>query len=256
MRGQLSSMPRRAVRAGFTLIEMLLALALVGILFGAITFLLGTVTLLWLGSKQQDFFPQHVEGVTLFLNESLRRAESVAGPSPASAGDQGGGQTGGTPEEAPSAAAPAEAANQSLPVEWARPPGWNDIRDPLLLFRQKETPALFVREGESLPNINCYLYWEDGEGLSILWYSDLEEEVEDPDDLFRTPISPYVTKVEYCYYDAERDEWEIEESPETASNDRDVFLLPQFLKLTFTYEDRTFVRNLYLPQRSLDAPLF
>lgn len=233
-------------RRGFTLIEMLLALSLVGILFGAMTYLLGTVSLLWLGSKQQDFFPQHVEGVTLFLNESLRRAEAVSAPT-----NTGGG---GNAAEDGNLSPSAQNA-QGLPVEWARPPGWNDVRDPLLLFRQKETPALFVREGESLPNINCYLHLDDREGLSILWYSDLEEEVEDEGDLYRTLISPYITRIEYCYYDEEQNEWEVQDDPEPG-RERNVFLLPQFLKLTFTYEDRTFVRNLYLPQRSPDAPLF
>ena len=231
----------RVVRNGFTLIEVLLSLALVGILFAAITFLLGTVSLLWLGSKNEDFFPQHVDGVTLFLNESLRRAESMDTPTAQSnQGDQ-----------------PAANANpQSLPVEWARPPGWQEVQDPLLLFRQREAPALFVREGVLLPSINCYLHWDDRDGLSILWYSDHESEVENPDDLFRTPISRYVTRLEYCYYDVEQDRWDVRDNPERSSDDRSVYLLPQFLKLTFTHDDRTYVRNIYLPQRSPDAPLF
>ncbi len=48
----------------------------------------------------------------------------------------------------------------------------------------------------------------------------------------------------------------MQNDPETSRESRDTFLLPQFLKLTFTYEDQVFVRNLYLPQRSRDAPLF
>ncbi len=228
----------RLARGGFTLIEMLLALALVGILFGAMTFLLGTVSLLWLGSKDQNFFPQHVDGVTLFLSESLRRAET-ADSMPGASRQQAGG-----------------ANPQSLPVEWARPPGWPEIRDPLLLFRQREAPALFVREGDPLPSVNCYLYWDDRNGLSILWYSDLEMDIDLPEHLHRTLVSPYVTRIEYCYYDEENDSWDVREAPERSTDDRNIFLLPQFLKLTFTYQDETFVRNIFLPQRSTDAPLF
>jgi prepilin-type N-terminal cleavage/methylation domain-containing protein len=255
MSGALRSLQRRgsSARGGFTLIEILLALALVAILFGAMTFMLGNMALLWLSSKKGNFFPQHVDGVTLFLNEALRRSEAIVPPAPTSAGSNGGQNQ---PEGRQNQPPPTNTDATTLPVEWARPPGWSDLDDPLLLFRQLETPALFVREGESLPNVNCYLYFKRGEGLSILWYSDLEEDVEETSDLFRTEISRYVTEIAYCYYDAEDEEWEIEEDPMVSPEDRDAFLLPQYLKLTFEYEDEEFVRNIYLPQRSTDAPLF
>lgn len=241
---------RGRLRDGFTLIEILLALALVAILFGAMTFMLGNIALLWLSGKKGDFFPQHVDGVSLFLNEALRRSEAIVPP--ASTPSSQGGNNGGAEESPPATTS----TSPTLPVEWARPPGWIDLDDPLLLFRQRETPALFVREGESLPNVNCYLYFERGEGLSILWYSDLEEDVEEAEDLFRTELSRYVTAVEYCYYDAEDEEWNIEDDPMRSPDDRDAFLLPQYLKLTFEYEGTEIVRNIYLPQRSTDAPLF
>lgn len=214
--------------SGFTIVEVLLSLALIALVFGGIIFMVGVMSQLWFNRNTNDYFSQHVEGVSLFLSQSLRQSEAVQGD---------------------------ESSGPVLPVEWARPPGFSDFDDPLLLYRLKSTPALFVREGENLPNINCYLHWERSEGLSILWYSDLDEEIEETSDLYRTMISKYVTKIEYCYYDKEDDEWDIKEDPEEGESD-DAFILPQFLKITFEYEDESYIRNIYLPQRSPDVPLF
>jgi hypothetical protein len=146
--------------------------------------------------------------------------------------------------------------DQSMPVEWARPPGWSEFDDPLLHFRQPEAPALFVREGQSLPAIMAYIYFEQDEGLSILWYSLFDgEEIEDVRDLLRTPISKFVSNIEYAYYEMEDDEWEIE--PEPIEEDDETFRLPNYLRLTFTHPeegDRT--RSIFIPQKSLEVPLF
>jgi len=209
---------------------MLLALAIVGILFGAITFQLFSLSQIWLNRTENDYFPEHVEGVTNFIQTLLNNAETTVSPS-------------------------TEEGENTLPVAWRKPPDWSDLDDPLIGFHQPEAPVLFVREGEPLPAINAYLYWEKRDGLSILWYSDLDPEVEAPKDLFNTIISPHVSLLEYCYYDAEKDEWEIEEEPEKG-DDRGSFILPQFLKITFTHEDKELVRYIYIPQRNPDVPLF
>lgn len=220
--------PRRPRRAAFTLMEVLLTAAILALILPMLMFFVVNLSEIWLKGVNGDFFPQHVDGVSQFLRQALERSEAVVGD--------------GAEGEA------------TLPVEWARPPGFSDFEDPLLMFRQIEAPALFVREGESLPNLYVYLYFERGEGLSLLWYSGHQEEVEDKNDLFRTVVSPYVTNLEYCYYDDEHDDWEVRDEPE--ENDEDAFLLPQFLKLTFEYEGSLYTRNLFLPQRSADVPTF
>ncbi|MFP4540015.1 MAG: prepilin-type N-terminal cleavage/methylation domain-containing protein, partial [Opitutales bacterium] len=213
---------------GFTLIEMVLTVALLGLLLPLLLGFVFNLSQIWLTGTQDKFFPQHVDGVALFLEQAMERSEAVVGDG--------------------------AAGEATLPVEWARPPGVNELTDPMLMFRQREAPALFVREGVVLPNIYAYLRFDRDEGLSIVWYSAHDEEVEDERDLFETPVSPFVTGVEYCYYEREDDEWTIVDSPEETNDD--AFLLPQFLKLTFTYEDEVIVRNLYLPQRSPDVPVF
>lgn len=219
---------RQPFRSAFTLLEVLLTAAILGLVLPMLMFFVLTLSEVWMQGVNGDFFPQHVDGVSEFLRTAFERSEAVV--------------------------ADGEEGETTLPVEWARPPGFDDFDDPLLMFRQVEAPALFVREGESLPNLYVYLYFDADDGLSMLWYSGHQEEVEEQSDLFRTPLSPYVTAVEYCYYDEDTEKWDIVDEPE--ENDERAFLLPQFLKLTFEYEDQVVVRNLYLPQRNADVPTF
>ncbi len=210
---------------GFTLIEMLLTLAIVGTVMTALSFHIFALSQIWLDDTEHDFFEQHAEGVAMFLNTALAQSQP----------------------------APEEGA-ESFPVQWARPPDWSEFQPPLLMFRQTEAPPLFVREGIRLPDVVCYLHFDSRDGLSFLWYSELQEEFERVDDLFRTRLSEWVKRIEYCYYDAETDQWDTVERP-LEDND-DAYLLPQFLRLHFEYEDESTVRNVFLPQSNRDVPLF
>lgn len=220
-------------RSGMTLIELITTLAIVAFFMTALSFTVVSLSNIWMNFTDDDFFEHHVEGVMLFLNKSLEAAEGVPGGS--------------------------ESEGPQLPVEWGRPPGWGDLDDPLLYFRQKEAPALFVREGQSLPDINAYLYFDQRDGLSVLWYSNLDgEEIEDTRDLKNSLISPYLEELEYAYYDEEQDDWDIYDDPE--EGDDDAFILPQYLKLRFVYDDeddrQELTRSLFIPQRSTGVPLF
>jgi len=219
-------------RAAFSLIEMLAVIGMIAVFMTLLSFHLVGLSNIWLSRSDDDFFQQHVDGVTLFLANAIEAAEGVDGKA-------------GAASEGP-----------SLPVEWARPPGFSDLDDPLLYFRQPEAPALFVREGTSLPDINCYLVFDEREGLSIMWYSNLEaEDVEDERDLRISPVSSFVTKFEYAYYEEDDDDWEITEDP--LEGDDDAFVLPHFIRLTFSHPDEEDIqRSIYLPQRNNSVPLF
>ncbi|NDV62505.1 prepilin-type N-terminal cleavage/methylation domain-containing protein [Puniceicoccales bacterium CK1056] len=219
----------RSNQSGLTLIEMIVTIGIIATFMTLLSFHLFALSNLWLNRTDDDFFDQHVDGVVLFLNNAFEASEST----PAS-GDQ----------------------EQQMPVEWARPPGWSEFDDPLLHFRQAEAPALFVREGRPLPAIMAYIHFEEDTGLSILWYSAFDaEEIEEVRDLKRTPVSSFVSKIEYAYYELEDDEWEITEQP--IEEDDDIFLLPNYLRLTFSYPDEDDrIRSIFVPQKSLELPLF
>jgi prepilin-type N-terminal cleavage/methylation domain-containing protein len=215
-------------KKGLTLVEMVVSVAILGTFMTLLSFHLVGLSTLWLNRSDDDFFEQHVDGVVLFVGNALEASEGASGV-------EGGSKP---------------------PVEWARPPGWSDLDDPLLYFQQAEAPALFVREGLSLPAIQAYIHFDDREGLSILWYSVLDaEEVEQEKDLRRTPISSYVTRVDYAYYELEDDEWEITEEP--MEDDDDNFRLPDFLRFTFTHpEEGERIRSVLIPHSSTELPLF
>ena len=215
-------------RRGLTLVEMVVTIALLGTFMTLLSFHLVALSNLWINRTDDDFFEQHVDGVILFLSKAMEASETAT----------------------------ARTEEQSQPVEWARPPGWSELDDPLLFFRQEEAPALFVREGQALPAIQAYLYFDRDEGLSVLWYSILDsEEIEQVRDLQRTHISSYISKMEYAYYEMEQDEWEITRDP--MEDDNGAFRLPDFLRFTFTHpEEGERIRSVLIPHGSVDVPLF
>ncbi len=209
--------------SGFTLIEVLLALAIGGTLMTAIMVHVFSLSNIWMNSTGGDFFKQHVDGVTLFLRNALSLSE-------------------GLNEE-----------EKAAPVNWDRPPGYSDLDEPLLTFRLKESPALYVWDGLPRPAVTSHIYFRERDGLSLLWYSRLDE-VEDLNDVHRTHVSPYITEMTYCYYDRETDNWDLYDKPE---KDREgQYLLPDFIKLKFEYEGEVKEIPFYLPPRSQDVPIF
>ncbi len=212
---------------GLTLIEMVVTIALMGLVMTFLSFHMVGLSNLWLNRTDDDFFEQHVDGVVLFMTNVMEASESAAF---------------GENEERP-------------PVEWAKPPGWSDMDDPLLYFQQNEAPALFVREGLSLPAIQAYIHFDDRDGLSIIWYSALDaEDIEDERDLRRTRISSYIIQMDYAYYELEDDEWEITEDP---IEEDEQFKLPDFIRLTFSHpEQGERIRSVLIPHGSVEIPLF
>jgi prepilin-type N-terminal cleavage/methylation domain-containing protein len=216
-------------KQGLTLVEMIVTLAILGTFMTLLSFHLVGLSNLWLNRSDGDFFDQHVDGVVLFLNKALEASEYARESS---------------------------ATQDSQPVEWARPPGWSEFDDPLLHFRQAEAPALFVRQGQSLPAILAFLHFEERFGLSVLWYSELDDaDIDQVNDLLRTPVSSFVSALEYAYYDFDDDRWEITRDPMEETDGS--FVLPDYLRLTFTHpEQGERLRSVFIPRRSLEVPLF
>lgn len=227
-------------REGFTLFEMLVSLAIVGLFLTLLSFHLVSLSSIWMSGNDDEFFDQHVDGVQLFISSILDQSEGLAADS---LEGNGNGETSGS-------------ADASLaPVRWSRPPHWSNLDAPLLGFSQTEAPALFVREGQHLPAIRAWLYFDEREGLSILWHSELEAEPpERVEDLFLTPVSRFISSVEYAYYDAENERWEMDTRPETSTDG--THILPHFLRLTFEYQGEIRHRMIHIPQETTQVPLF
>jgi hypothetical protein len=267
--------------AAFTLLEVILAVTIAGALLAGAATLMVSVTNAWLERQDRHFFEDHVDGVTEFLQASF----SIAGTEIA-LGDEDGsggstiGETGNEIEADGSQVTVDISGNNNLesgnsmegntestassglirvsedPIDWSQPPGFADYQEPLLHFKLRDTPPLLVQtENAPIIGVEAFLHFEDDEGLSLLWYTPLQEDSEDLDDLRRTPLSDLVIKVEYVYWDERFEKWESETEPKEGEGD-DQFILPRFIKLTFEYEGVTKERTLTIPVPSRSALIF
>lgn len=206
----------------FTLIEILLALTIGGMLLTAISVYLVSLANIWFIRGDDQYFNQHVEGVTYFLNHALKNSV--------------------TSQEAELAS-----------ISWNRPPGFSEFEDPLLTFRLKEAPALLALPDQQFTAITCHLYFRKGYGLFMLWYSNLQK-TEDSDDVQRTLVSPLLSNIRYCYYKSDDDKWEIHNTPQEDRSRK--LIIPDFLFLDFEYEGELRETPLQLPNISGNISIF
>jgi type II secretory pathway pseudopilin PulG len=275
---------RGKAASAFTLLEVILAVTIAGALLAAAAALMVSVTSVWMERQDRHFFEDHVDGVTEFLQASFSNAGTEITPGDASteAGNSGEGNESGGSDGQPDTPEPGEvtvgisqpdkngqsaAGNggnsggalvrvSDAPIAWSKPPGYADYQDPLLHFTLKDTPPLFIQSGDApIVGVETFLHFEKGEGLSLLWYTPLQEDSEDVNDLRRSPISDLITQVEYIYWDEDFESWETETEPKEGEGEEQ-FILPRFLKLTFEYQGEIKVRTLTIPVPSQSALIF
>ena len=227
-------------RKGFSLVEVLLALAIGGLVLTAATALLVTISQAWANRPAtRDAFDAHVNGVANFLTAMLEEAT--------------------LPEVL-------NAPPKVITLD--RAPGFSEMDDPLVRFYLREAPPLFFwpEPGSVASRLHIFLQVDKQDGLRLLWYSDLQEleknekgvrEPEDDDELFCTVISPFCTEVFYCYYGDEDDtdddlkRWEIVDELEEDINSGE-FRLPAFAKFVFKWDDENLERVVSL---AIDRPI-
>jgi len=250
---------------GFTLLEVILAIAITGFVLAAATSFVVSISRIWVDREERNFFEDHVDGVTEFLTASFLSAgtEITLGDSQEETGTLNQGTItpnvatdGNTGENTATPSNGGLIRKSEEPVGWGKPPGFAEYKDPLLNFKLTTTPPLLVNLDDAPTiGIDAFVYFEPDEGLSLLWYSLLQEEAEDMDDLVRTEISPLVTAIKYIYWDADFEKWEEEDEPKEGDGN-DEYLLPRFIKLIFEYEGETKERTITIPVPSTSALLY
>ena len=215
------------------MIEVLLALCIGGLVLTAASSLLVTISRAWAERPAtRDSFDAHVNGVAHFLTAVLEEATI-----------------------------PTLNSSGTDLIDLQRPVGFSESEDPLIHFYLREGPPILVWPTGAASRVHCYFKFEEDDGLSFLWFSELQEmeknddgqmELEDENALFKTPISPFCSEIFYCYYgeeDAASDdikEWDIlsdlEESVKSGK-----FRIPAFIKLVFKWEEENLERTITLP---------
>lgn len=209
---------------GFTLLEILLSLALVALLLTAMNTFVFSMGELWGQKSEPRLFEQHVRAVTRFLDRELRAA----------------------------ALPPAARAN-STPIALQEVRPQNGMMENLLTFELPAGSRLFNWPERPLPEVVCSLQVRPNEGLVMLWHSRLEKNF-DTDPPRETPITPLVTALAYDYYDAEVNRWTTEAAVKMDPQGKP--MTPQRLRLKFTYNKMTRESVVTLPTPGEALPSF
>lgn len=193
--------------AGFTLLEILLALVLVSLMLVALNTFVFSMGELWGKNSDVRLFDQHVRAVTRFLDRELRSAV--------------------LPPAARVGAAP-------IGVQEVRPA--SGLTENLLTFELPAGSRLLVWPERPLPEVVCSLQARPNEGLILLWHSRLEKNF-DTDSPREVVVTPLVTGLAYDYYDPDFKRWTTETNLKKDSGGN--ALAPQRLRLKFGYGKMT-----------------
>jgi prepilin-type N-terminal cleavage/methylation domain-containing protein len=167
------------LKKGFTLLETLVSLALLGILLVTLNTFLFSMSELWGGGRDQRLFDQHVRAATRILKETLN--QTTIGP----------GALGCTIKDVTDSDGTVAPRLTFLLIDAGRLADW------------PEAP---------LPDVDFSLTVNSERGLILQWQSRLELE-RDLNDIHETVLSPFVTSIAYDYFDADLKKWKTEEVP-------------------------------------------
>jgi prepilin-type N-terminal cleavage/methylation domain-containing protein len=209
---------------GFTLLEVLLALALVSLLLVSLNTFVFSMGELWGQGTDVRLFEQHVRAVTRFLDHEVRAA--VLPPA-------------------------ARANSTPIAAQEVRPQ--SGLADKMLTFELPSGSRLFSWPDRPLPEVVCSFQVRPNEGLILLWHSRLEKNF-DTDAPRETVITPLATALVYDYYDADANRWSTETMLKTDSQGQP--MTPQRLRLKFAYNNMTRESVITLPTPGQALPPF
>ena len=192
----------RLNRRGFTMLEMLVALALLGALMVSLNTFLFSMGELWGKGRDQRLFDQHSRAVAEMVRRTFESATYGPGASGVSLQDIDNGS--GTTE-------------------------------PRLTFMLAVAGRLADWPEGPLPDVDFNVFVDPDRGLIFQWQSRLELQREKT-DLHETVISPFVKALHYEYYDATLKEWKTEDEPKHDDGGT-AWLKPARLHLIFKFPE-------------------
>lgn len=219
MRGRRFPFRRRG--QGFTLVEVLLSLALLVMLLVSLNQFILSMGELWGRNREQRLFNQHVRAVSRHLEVLFRR--SVLAPE----------------------------SGRRLRVEASAVPGVGT--GPLLTFDLPAGDRILPWPDRPLPDVHCAVDLVPGRGLVLHWQSRWELDFEQAAPRVMV-ISPLVTRLEYEYYRKETRTWAAQSSLE-GGNVGDA-PLPARCRLHFQHERFTADQVVRIPPAVAALPAF
>jgi prepilin-type N-terminal cleavage/methylation domain-containing protein len=216
--------PARAGGRAFTLLEIMISLALISMLLIALNTFVFSMGELWGRHTDVRLFERHVRAVTRFLEHELRAA-----------------------------ALPPSARANSTPIALQEIQPQGGSSDKLLTFELPGGSRLITWPDRPLPEVVCSLQARPSEGLILLWHSRLEKNF-DTDPPRETVVTPLVTALAYDYFDSDVNRWSTETALKMDPSGNP--MTPQRLRLKFTYGKETRESLVVLPTPSMGLPLF
>ncbi|HEY3756253.1 MAG TPA: prepilin-type N-terminal cleavage/methylation domain-containing protein [Opitutaceae bacterium] len=195
------------MRRGFTLVEIMVSLAITAMLLLALNVFVFSMGELWGRGSQRHLFDEHVNAVTQFLQHEIDAATFP----------------------------PAARAN-ATPVAPTQITPMNGMQDNLITFDLLSGGRFFTWPDRPLPEVTCSFQVRAHEGLFLLWHSRLEVNYANQPPR-ETRVSPYVTALSFDYYDTSENRWSTSTLLQTDSGGNPT--TPQRLRLTFTYGKMT-----------------
>jgi prepilin-type N-terminal cleavage/methylation domain-containing protein len=196
----------------FTLVEVLLALALLGSLLVALNVFVFSMAEVWGKGRDERLFGQHCRAVSAHVEDLLRAA--VLGP-----------------------------GGDGLAIKEVKQE--NGGETPELCFTLADGDRLLPWPSAAIPDVELSFTVDPrGKGLILHWQSVLElrREQEAPRVVV---VSPFVVSMGWDYYDESFKRWETVEEPKREPDG--TYLLPKRLRLRFAYNKLTAERVLRVP---------
>jgi prepilin-type N-terminal cleavage/methylation domain-containing protein len=210
-------------RRAFTILELLVAMAIVALVLVAMNTFVFSMGELWGQNTDLRLFELHVRNVSRFLEREL----STAALPPF-----------------------ATVAEPGITVQETR--AQSGMTDMYLTFELAEGSRLCTWPERALPDVVCALVVREREGLVLLWHSRLEKKFAD-DPPRESVITPLVTEMSYDYYETDFKNWKNERA--LRKNAAGETVVPQRIRLKFVYSGRTLESVIGLPTATQGMPM-
>jgi prepilin-type N-terminal cleavage/methylation domain-containing protein len=192
---------------GFTLVEIVLSMALVGLVLVGLNTFVFSMGELWGKNTDSRLFDQHVRAVTHFLQNEMLKATL-----------------------------PPAAVLNSTPVGVQLVKPENGLQENLITYSELAGNRILRWQDVPLPEVVCSWQVRKDQGMYMLWHSDLENNF-NTDPPRETLVSPLVTGISYDYFDTDFNKWTTETVLRTDSGGNP--LAPQRLRVSFGYNGLT-----------------
>lgn len=217
----------KRLSSGFTLVEVLLAMAISMMILAGVGYLYYSIAIAWSSHKEGDLELQHHHSIFAFLEDEISIKPSLP---------------------------VRETKGIDSSLQWLRLPDSNHY-DPIYLSWVAKNPPAFLTSGQWIDgfSVRLFLNFDSREGLSLIWHPedpkinrmDLED-YEVDDYIFEFVLSTDVSRFQYAYYDSEKDEWELFDHD--SGLDPDEMGLPAAVVFDVEHKGEVVTRTIYLGQ--------